>query len=140
MGLSKKQLAGELDQLWVELCGLRERTSSLIAEHDRQLRALKTNGVATAINKLNAEVFKKSKEKKIEDGWSMSRLLMQYSGGDYKTESEATLAGKVDAIIAHLGLDVEVQPEQVKKSQVVARKLTSDKTSAKKVTKKKGKK
>ena len=88
---------------------------------------LDSNGVATAINKLRTEVFGKRKAKKNN---SLTAMMMSvYSGEPVQPEEEATLAGKVDAIIEHLGLDVTVKPEEVSEAKVVAKR---------KVTKKKG--
>ena len=102
-----------------------------VAYLEDENRKLKTNGVATAINKLNDEVFKTRKDKK--DGiytYSFLHSLIM-NGESTEKEEEATLAGKVDAIIAYLGLDVTVKPEEVSEAKVIAKKVT---------TKKKGKK
>ena len=87
---------------------------------------LSTNGVATAINKLNAEVFGQSKE----NGSTMERVFAHMAG--VELGKEPSLAAKVDAIIEHLGIEVTVTPEKVTR--------TPEKATAKKVKKtKKGK-
>jgi len=89
---------------------------------------LDNNGVATAINKLNDEVFKERKEKK-----NALRVNFDYLFGIATTTpkpvEEVTLAGKVEAIAEHLKLNFEVAPEEVKAAKPVAKKV---------VTKKKG--
>lgn len=109
-----------------DLRSLERRTADL----ERRIAELNTNGVATAINKLNAEVFETKKEKEAA-GYSGAIIYRMLGlGKDYQPEQEATLAGKVDAIAEHLGLDLTVTPEKTTEAKVVA----------KKVTKKKGKK
>lgn len=93
----------------------------------KELAELRQNGVATAINKLNAEVFESQKE---SENISIFERLSLYSEGREVEKREATLAGKVDAIIAHLGLDVEVKPEEVTEAKVVAKKLKTTKKKA----------
>lgn len=82
---------------------LRER----VARVEKELDQIQTNGVATAINKLNQEVFKKTKP--TGDRYEM------IMGSLFKEEfpREATLSAKVDAIIDHLGLEIKVEPERV---------------------------
>lgn len=85
---------------------------------------LHTNGVATAINKLNKEVFETKKDRK-SNRWDVGLL-----SAILKKEpmpQDATLAGKVDAIIAHLGLEVTVEPE---KKTVVPAKAVATKVKA----------
>lgn len=95
---------------------------------------LDRNGMATAVNKLNKEVFVERKNV-TQGSWDLSVLF----GGDAVIQ-EPTLAGKVNAIIEHLGIDVSVQPKEVKvtDAKVVVSKLASSKASVKKA--KKGKK
>ena len=92
---------------------LKTHTANLIMEHDRQLADLGRNGVATAINKLNAEVFADKKSGK----YSLFEAL-----AGVKPSQDVTLAGKVDAIIAHLGIDVTVTPKEVIESKVEVKK------------------
>lgn len=109
---------------------LQKRVAFLEDENQK----LKTNGVATAINKLNNEVFKTRKDAKVKiySSPTLAWLSSYYFGDEApKKTEEATLAGKVDAIIAHLGLDVTVKPEEKTEAKVIAKKVT---------TKKKGKK
>ena len=96
-------------------------------DYHRYRQELDSNGVATAIKKLRTEVFGKRKAKKNNDFLAVFRSA--YFGEETQPEEEATLAGKVDAIIEHLGLDVTVKPEEVSEAKVVAKR---------KVTKKKG--
>ena len=94
----------------------------------REFKAgIEQNGVATHINRLNAEVFKTRKVKK-DTGIFSSRLMSQMFGlPETEPAEEATLAGKVDAIVAHLGLDVTVAPKEVKEAKVVAKKVAAPK-------------
>lgn len=82
---------------------LRERVDRVQKELDK----IQTNGVATAINKLNKEVFEKTKPTgdhyKIIWGKMWGETIPQ----------EATLSAKVDAIIDHLKLEIKVEPERV---------------------------
>lgn len=82
---------------------LRER----VARVERDVERIQTNGVATAINKLNQEVFEKTKKTNSTFG-----LMSSYLAGE-TFPREATLAAKVDAIIDYLGLEVNVEPERV---------------------------
>ena len=85
-----------------------------------RLNELNTNGVATAIDKLNEEVFSNNKAHRGE-GWDTRSLVSMLTGGP--TPQYPTLAGKVDAIIAHLGIDVSVKPKEVTPAQVVTTKV-----------------
>ena len=82
---------------------LRER----VAHVEKELDRIQTNGVATAIDKLNREVFKKIKETNSTFGFVSS-----YFAGE-PLPKEPTLAAKVDAIIDYLGLEINVEPERV---------------------------
>lgn len=126
--LATNGVVSRLAALRREFNELRKHTSTLITEHDRQLSELSRNGVATAINKLNTEVFGKKKDVKDGGVYAVS-LLRTALGEEYKQPQEATLAGKVDAIIEHLGLDLTVKPAEQVPAKVVAKR---------KVTKKKG--
>lgn len=125
--LATNGVVSRLSALRREFNELRKHTSSLIMEHDRQLSELSHNGVATAINKLNAEVFGKKKDVKDGGIYAVS-LLRTALGEEYQQPQEATLAGKVDAIIEHLGLDLTVKPgEQIPAKVVAKRKVTKKK-------------
>lgn len=82
---------------------LRER----IAHVEEELDQIHTNGVATAINKLNQEVLQKTKPTGDRYKMIMSNLFEE------EFPQEATLSAKVDAIIDHLGLEIKVEPERV---------------------------
>lgn len=82
---------------------------------------LEQNGVATAINKLNKEVFGERKN----SGSNLERVLLHMNG--VEQSQEATLAGKVDAIIEHLGIDVTVEPEKTTPAKIVTKKVKSQK-------------
>lgn len=113
--ISNNGLWGVVKKLRAEFEELRGHTAVMITEHDRQLRELETNGVATAINRLNEEVFGKSKK----TGSGLERA------NGISPREEATLAAKVDAIIEHLGVEVNVEPEKVVKTpaKIVAKKV-----------------
>lgn len=87
----------------IQLNILAERITSL----EDRLDKLNTNGVATSINKLNQEVFKKVKETNSRFGF-----WYNYFGGE-PLPKEVTLAAKVDAIVEHLGLKFNVEAEKV---------------------------
>lgn len=82
---------------------LRERVDRV----EKELDKIQTNGVAIAINKLNKEVFEKTKptgdQYKIIWGKMWEETIPQ----------EATLSAKVDAIIDHLKLEIKVEPGRV---------------------------
>lgn len=108
----------DLRKLQKEFDELRGHTATMITEHDRQLEELGHNGVATAINDLNKEVFEKKKDAP-RSAWSLAAIF----GNDSDTPQETTLAGKVDAIIEHLGIELSVAPEQKTPAKVVATKI-----------------
>lgn len=87
----------------IQLNILAERITSL----EDRLDKLDTNGVATSINKLNQEVFKKVKETN-----RMFDFASCYLTGE-PMPKEVTLAAKVDAIVEHLGLKFNVEAEKV---------------------------
>lgn len=87
----------------IDVEALFDRVGNLESEMDK----LATNGVATAINKLNQEVFKKVKEADSAFRWASCYLTGEPS------PKEAILAAKVDAIIEYLGIEVSVEPERV---------------------------
>ncbi len=107
--LATNGVVRDLRKLEREFRELRQHTATMITEHDRQFRELETNGVATAINALNAEVFKDKKVAK--------RTIFEAPAGVPESQ-DVTLAGKVDAIIEHLGIDVAVKPQEVTPSKV----------------------
>lgn len=117
--ISNNGLWGVVKKLRAEFEELRGHTAVMITEHDRQLRELETNGVATAINRLNEEVFGKSKQ----TSSGLERVTLSMKG--ISPREEATLAAKVDAIIEHLGIEVNVEPEKVVKTpaKIVAKKV-----------------
>lgn len=82
---------------------LRERVDRV----EKELDKIQTNGVATSINKLNQEVFKKVKE--------TNRMFdfASYYITDEPIPKEVTLAAKVDAVVEHLGLKFNVEAEKV---------------------------
>lgn len=82
---------------------LRERVDRV----EKELNKIQTNGVATSINKLNQEVFKKVKETN-----RMFDFASYYITGE-PMPKEVTLAAKVDAIVEHLGLKFNVEAEKV---------------------------
>lgn len=57
----------------------------------------------------------------------VNELVHRTPWGDMYAEVEkVTLAGKVEAILEHLGLEVDVQEEEVIPSKVVTRKVKKD--------------
>lgn len=78
-----------------------------VAALEDKLYELDTNGVATAINKLNKEVFEKVKETNSKFGFWCS-----YFSGE-PLSKEPTLAAKVDAIVEYLGLKLDVEAESI---------------------------
>lgn len=94
---------------------LRER----VAHVEKELDQIQTNGAATAIDKLNREVFQKTKPTGDRYKTIMSNLFKE------EFPQEATLSAKVDAIIDYLGLEVNVEPARVETSpaKVKAKKI-----------------
>lgn len=78
-----------------------------VAVLEDKLHELDTNGVATAINKLNKEVFEKTKPT-----GDYYKLIWGKMWGE-TIPQEATLSAKVDAIIDYLKLEIKVEPERV---------------------------
>ena len=97
---------------------LRLRTATDIYELNRKFDDLEHNGVATAINKLNAEVF----DKKVDGDTSAIRRAI-YAMSDVEPAQKVTLRGKLDAVIEHLGIDVSVKPREVIESKIVTKKV-----------------
>lgn len=114
--------------LWRAVKELRKRVEDMHLYQQNMARTianLETNGVATAINNLNKEVFGETKN----TGSEIERVMAHMAGFDMG--QEPTLSAKVDAIIEHLGLEVTVTPEKVTRTPA---KITAKK--AKKTTKK----
>lgn len=103
----------------------RKEIAELAAYTINRLNDLDTNGVATAINKLNKEVFGKKKD----EGSIFARVLTQMTGAE--PSEEVTLAGKVDAIIEHLGIEVSVKPKEVTPAKIVTKKVKTQKKGRK---------
>lgn len=82
---------------------LRERMDHV----EKELYKIQTNGVATAVNKLNKEVFEKVKETNSKFGFWCN----YFSGGPLP--KEPTLAAKIDAIVEYLGLKLGVEAESI---------------------------
>ena len=105
---------------------LRENTSAFTSVVYRKFDDLEHNGVATAINKLNAEVF----DKKADSGASAFRRVM-YERAGIEPDERVTLRGKLDAVIEHLGIDISVKPRQVIESKIVTKKVKTAKKGKK---------
>ena len=105
---------------------LRENTSIAVNALYRKFDDLEHNGVATAINKLNAEVFG---EKTDGDTSSIYRAI--YAMTDVEPAQKVTLRGKLDAVIEHLGIDVSVEPREVIESKIVTKKVKQTKRGKK---------
>lgn len=99
--------------------------SSEIEKMYSRFAELESNGVATQINNLTREVFK---DKKGVPRSGLEKVMYAMAGVDLG--QEVTLAGKVDAIIKHLGLEITVKPEEVIKSEVVIKKVAAPKKKA----------
>lgn len=113
----------DLRKLEREFRELRQHTATMVTEHDRQLEELGRNGVATAINKLNQEVFKDKKSSKFG-------FIEMLAG--VEPSNDVTLAGKVDAIIEHLGLDISVTRREVVEPKVEVKKKPAPKKKGRK--------
>ena len=100
------------------------QTVAFMDSVDARFAELGTNGVATQINNLTREVFKDKKE----ESSPITRVMYAMAGAE--APASVTLAGKVEAIIEHLGLDISVKPQEVTPAKVEVKK--------KPVTKKKG--
>ncbi len=122
LGGLKKFVGGAYGKLVGKIRGIQAEYEALHSYVDGRFKEIDNNGVATAINKLNAEVFKNEKEGQV--------LFNPYSflrGVASESQQEPTLAGKVEAILEYLKLDVNVAPEQVKKAKPVAKKIATKK-------------
>lgn len=101
----------------------RQVLSELEGLHSR-FAQLDRNGVATAINNLHAEVFH---DRRQVERSALESVFMAQAGVDPAADVEPTLAGKVEAIVEHLGLDVTVKPQKVEEAKVVAKKVKTTK-------------
>ena len=105
---------------------LRDNTSIVVRDLYHKFDDLEHNGVATSINKLNAEVF----DKKVDgDTSSINRAI--YAMVDVEPAQKVTLRGKLDAVIEHLGIDVSVKPREVIESKIVTKKVKTAKKGKK---------
>ena len=116
----------DLAKLRMDHKELRENTSIDVNVLYRKFENLERNGVATAINKLNAEVF----DKKVDDDTSDLRRLI-YKMVDVEPAQKVTLRGKLDAVIEHLGLDISVKPRHVEEAKIVTKKVKTSKVGKK---------
>lgn len=78
------------------------------------------------VKRLKSEVFGKQKDSE-SVFWNSNRMMNLLYGQDLEVAQEPTLAGKVDAIIEHLGIDVSVQPEKTTASKVIVNKVKKGK-------------
>ena len=110
----RDELAGlnvYVDEVEANLDELKRHTATLITQHDEQ------------INQTQVEDKRKL---------SMSELLWsEITSVPFPGRMQPTLAGKVEAILEHLNLDVSVKPEEVKKAKVEAKKKKSVKKGKK---------
>ena len=123
MWISKKRwekMQTEVNRTQNHLGRVQAQVIALQRELADELSSLANNGVATAINKLNQEVFKDKKDDTLSGGTLTATLLSMYTGDKYELPQSPTLAGKVDAIIKHLGIKVDVAPR--KDAEVVVKK------------------
>jgi hypothetical protein len=114
------------DLLVAELSMTQTRIFSLEEELDK----LRTNGMATIVNKLQKEVLTDKKESEDTPLFAYPPAATIAALLDIQPDEEPTLKGKVEAICEFLGLDFNITEKKVEKSKVVATK--------KKVNKKKG--
>lgn len=103
-----------------------EELRSAVLGLRRELDDLGRNGVATAVNRLNAEVFG---EKTSGETSALERVM--YAVADAEPAQKATLRGKLDAVIEHLGIDVSVKPREVIESKIVTKKIKTTKKGKK---------
>lgn len=98
-----------------------EKQTLAFMEHvSSEFARLDNNGVASQINNLTNEVFKDRKKVKSD---TMSSLIAYFVGPEATvTVEEPTLAGKVDAIVQYLGLDLTVKPQEVTPAKVEVKK------------------
>ena len=105
---------------------LRDNTSIVVRDLYHKFDDLEHNGVATSINRLNAEVFG---EKTSGDTSAFYRAM--YAMPDVEPAQKVTLRGKLDAVIEHLGIDVSVKPREVIESKIVTKKVKTAKKGKK---------
>ena len=120
------KLRKDHDKLREDHQELRRNTTVMVNEFFRKFEDLEHNGVATSINKLNAEVF----DKKV-DGDTSSIYRAIYAMTDVEPAQRVTLRGKLDAVIEHLGIDVSVKPREVIESKIVTKKVKTAKKGKK---------
>jgi len=127
--LATNGVVGNLHRLMKSYDNLERQVAAEFDAINKKFADLESNGVVTSINKLNTEVFKDTKESKKN---LITNFLDFYMNGDVTTK-DITLSGKVDAIIAHLGIDIEIQPEKTTAQTV---KVTTKSVNKKKAGKK----
>lgn len=130
-----------IDKMGVKFNDLKNQLAAAQSSADRATNALEKikelvddrvtgNDLAeleAEIKKLTKEVFEDRKDEDTSIFTHSQYLRWYVSGGTIKPTQTPTLNGKVDAIIEHLKLDVEVQPEEVKEAKAVAKKKPAPK-------------
>lgn len=118
--LATNGVVRDLRKLEKENETLRNALSGLSEFVHEKFDQIETNGVARSIGRLNEEVFEEQKE---DRSLAFLNSFTSWSfGGVGERPVEPTLAGKVDAIVEYLGLDVSVKEKSVTPSKVVAKK------------------
>lgn len=106
-----RKLQKDMKSVMDGLDGLRTYTQDILSDNHY--------GLKDTVQRLKTEITE-SRKRNQRNRWDL--LFNSLSGGPLEAQYEPTLAGKVDAIIEHLGLDVTVKPEEVTESKVIAKK------------------
>lgn len=115
--LATNGVVRDLRKLEKAQAAFERQTLAFMERIDAQFAELGTNGVATQINNLTREVFYGRKE---EDSSPVVRAM--YAAAGVEPIEAVTLAGKVEAIVNHLGLDITVKPQEVIEAKVEVKK------------------
>lgn len=128
--MATRKAQGAADRAANQVEELKKHATVLFTEYERKFAELESNGVATAINKLNEEVFKDRKETEMSDLFGHFGHVGIFTRNSSAPEKqyEPTLSGKIDAVIEHLGLDLNITEKKVTPSKVVAKKVTKKKS------------
>jgi len=110
-------VVSDLRKLQRDFKELQGHAASTLMTHARRIETIQT------------ELFKERKAKERDHMTSFVRWFGTPLGLEARLE-EVTIAGKVDAIIAHLGLDVTVKPEHTEEAKIEVKKKPATKKKA----------
>lgn len=116
--------AGDILYLDGNMKSLGKAHDKLAADYERLKRHISNNGLWRAVKELRARI---EEMHTYQD--NMATVIRDLETNGVEARQEPSLAAKVDAIIAHLGIEVSVEPEKVVKTpaKIVAKKVKAPK-------------